>query len=239
MWMSLVAMKVWMRGRSESLIAFHAASMSALERARQAADHRAVDLARDGLHRLEVTGRGDREAGLDHVHPQAGELVRDLHLLRAVERDARRLLAVAKRRIEDPYSVLLAASVAHVIALFFVLPVFPLSLRLAAATRYSPRGGRRRRRRRRERRDIAEKPSASARRRGAQPDRRSGEHRSHVITARGPPCRCSRGRAGSGGRRGPARAGRPAPPPAAAGRRRSRPAAGRRTPPATPWRPTA
>src|SRR4051794_23656522 len=29
MWMSLVAMKVWMRGRSESLTAFHAASMSA------------------------------------------------------------------------------------------------------------------------------------------------------------------------------------------------------------------
>ena len=28
MWMSLVAMKVWIRGRSESLIAFHAASMS-------------------------------------------------------------------------------------------------------------------------------------------------------------------------------------------------------------------
>ena len=29
MWMSLVAMNVWMRGRSESLIAFQAASMSA------------------------------------------------------------------------------------------------------------------------------------------------------------------------------------------------------------------
>ncbi len=30
MWMSLVAMKVWIRGRSESLTAFHAASMSCL-----------------------------------------------------------------------------------------------------------------------------------------------------------------------------------------------------------------
>ena len=30
MWMSEVEMNVWMRGRSESLIAFHAASMSAL-----------------------------------------------------------------------------------------------------------------------------------------------------------------------------------------------------------------
>ena len=28
MWMSLVEMKVWIRGRSESLTAFHAASMS-------------------------------------------------------------------------------------------------------------------------------------------------------------------------------------------------------------------
>jgi hypothetical protein len=35
MWMSLVEMNVWMRGRSESLIAFQAASMSwALVRAR-------------------------------------------------------------------------------------------------------------------------------------------------------------------------------------------------------------
>ena len=31
MWMSLVAMKVWIRGRSESLTAFQAASMSCFE----------------------------------------------------------------------------------------------------------------------------------------------------------------------------------------------------------------
>ena len=31
MWMSLVAMNVWMRGRSESRTAFHDASMSCLE----------------------------------------------------------------------------------------------------------------------------------------------------------------------------------------------------------------
>src|SRR5204863_8925366 len=36
-------------------------------RAGQAADDRALDLPGDRLHRLEVTGRGDREAGLDHV----------------------------------------------------------------------------------------------------------------------------------------------------------------------------
>ena len=63
--------------------------------ARQAGDHRAVDLAGDRPDGLEVTGRGGREAGLDHVDAEAGELVRDLELLAGVQRDARRLLAVA------------------------------------------------------------------------------------------------------------------------------------------------
>ena len=36
----------------------------------QAADDRPVDLLRDGLHRLEVARRGDREAGFDHVHAE-------------------------------------------------------------------------------------------------------------------------------------------------------------------------
>ena len=39
-----------------------------LARARQAADDGALHLASDRLHRLEVAGRCDREAGLDHVH---------------------------------------------------------------------------------------------------------------------------------------------------------------------------
>ena len=81
MWMSLVAMKVWMRGRSESLTAFQAASMSCLAGARQPADDRAVDLAGDRLHRLEVARRGDREAGLDDVDAEPRKLVRDLELL--------------------------------------------------------------------------------------------------------------------------------------------------------------
>src|SRR5439155_3393280 len=59
----------------------------------------------DRLDRLEVAGRADREAGLDDVHAEPSELVRDLELLRRVERDARRLLAVAQRRVEDQYSV--------------------------------------------------------------------------------------------------------------------------------------
>ena len=105
MWMSLVAMKVWMRGRSESLTAFQAASMSCYARAREAADHRALHLARDRLHRLEVAGRGDREAGLDDVHAEPRELLRDLELLLLVERDPRRLLPVAQGGVEDLYSV--------------------------------------------------------------------------------------------------------------------------------------
>ena len=76
-------------------------------------------------------------------------------------------------------------------ALFVVLSVFPLSLRLAAATRYSPRGGRRRGRSRPVRRDIAGRAVA----------------RAAAVTAPTPLCRCSRGRAGSGGPRRPARAG--------------------------------
>ena len=55
----------------------------------QAGDDRAVDLACDRLHRLEVTGRGDREPSLDHVDAESRELVGDLELLRRVERDAR------------------------------------------------------------------------------------------------------------------------------------------------------
>ncbi len=88
MWMSEVEMNVWIRGRSESLIAFHAASMSALCVREEPADDRTLDLAGDRLNRLEVAGRGDREAGLDHVHAKAGELMCDLDLLLRVQRDA-------------------------------------------------------------------------------------------------------------------------------------------------------
>ena len=63
------------------------------------------DLARDRLHGLEVAGRGDREAGLDHVHAEARELVGDLELFLPVQRDARRLLAVAQGRVEDQDAV--------------------------------------------------------------------------------------------------------------------------------------
>ena len=106
MWMSEVEMKVWILGRSESLIAFQAASMSALwvrERPQITGPSHVVGDRLDGL---EVAGRGDREAGLDHVDAEAGELLRDLDLLLRVQRDAGRLLAVAQGRIEDVDPVL-------------------------------------------------------------------------------------------------------------------------------------
>ena len=103
--MSDVEMKVWMRGRSASRTAFHAASMSATcVRARPQMTGPST-CAGDRLDRLEVAGRGDREAGLDDVDAEPGELLGDLELLGRVQRDAGRLLAVAQRRVEDQYSV--------------------------------------------------------------------------------------------------------------------------------------
>ena len=62
----------------------------------------ALRLLRDPADRLEVAGRGGREAGLDHVDLEPRELPRDLELLRGGQAGAGRLLAVAQRRVEDP-----------------------------------------------------------------------------------------------------------------------------------------
>ena len=59
-------------------------------------------LLRDPADRLEVPGRGGREARLDHVHLEPGELARDLQLLRGGQPGAGRLLAVAQGGVEDP-----------------------------------------------------------------------------------------------------------------------------------------
>ena len=98
-------MKVWMRGRSASRTALRGGVDVGEVRAREAGDDRPLDLAGDALDGLEVAGRGDREAGLDHVDAEPRELLGDLELLGGVQRDAGRLLAVAQRRVEDQYSV--------------------------------------------------------------------------------------------------------------------------------------
>jgi hypothetical protein len=71
----------------------------------QAGDGRAAHALGDGLDGLEVTRAGDREAGLDDVDAEMGELLGDLELLGHVQRDAGRLLAVPQRGVEDPYFV--------------------------------------------------------------------------------------------------------------------------------------
>ena len=71
----------------------------------QAADRRAGDLGGDRPHGLEVADRGDREPGLDDVDPERGQGAGDLELLGHVHARARRLLAVAQGRVEDPHPV--------------------------------------------------------------------------------------------------------------------------------------
>ena len=62
----------------------------------------ALGLLGDPPDRLEVAGRGGREAGLDHVDLEPRELARDLELLGGGQAGAGRLLAVAQGRVEDP-----------------------------------------------------------------------------------------------------------------------------------------
>ena len=69
--------------------------------ASQAADPRALHHLRDLTHALEVARRCDREAGLDHVHPEQHERLGDLQFLGEVHARPGRLLAVAERGVED------------------------------------------------------------------------------------------------------------------------------------------
>ena len=61
----------------------------------------AAGLLGDPANRLEVAGRGGREAGLDHVDLEPGQLAGDLQLLRGGQPGAGRLLPVAKGGVED------------------------------------------------------------------------------------------------------------------------------------------
>ena len=148
MWMSEVEMKVWMRGRCRLLDRPPGGVDVGLVGAGEAADDRPLDPSRDRLDGLEVAGRGDREAGLDHVDAQPRELLGDLDLLGGVQRDPGRLLAVAQRGVEDVDavgvdSVLLCGPIGPLLLSLIRMALFSRGYR--AAQRYSPRRGRRRR----------------------------------------------------------------------------------------------
>ena len=65
-------------------------------------DHRPAHGTRDLADGFELAGRRDGEPGLDDIDVEPRELLRDLELLGLGQRDARRLLAVAQGRVEDP-----------------------------------------------------------------------------------------------------------------------------------------
>ena len=73
-----------------------------LDRAREGAHGRFVaSQLGDAAHALEIARRGDGEPGLDDVDAQAQQLTRHDELLLGVHGGARRLLAIAQRRVED------------------------------------------------------------------------------------------------------------------------------------------
>src|SRR5438045_4143796 len=72
---------------------------------RQYRDNRTRHRRRNGLHRREVPIRSDRETGLDNVNSQLIELPPQPDFLMHVHAAARRLLAVAERRIKNSNSL--------------------------------------------------------------------------------------------------------------------------------------
>src|SRR5262249_38163449 len=72
---------------------------------RQAADDRPLDLAGDGLHRLEVARRRDGETRLDDVHAEVAQAVGYLEPLGQAHAGAGALPAVARRGAEDKDAV--------------------------------------------------------------------------------------------------------------------------------------
>ena len=102
MWMSLVEMNVWIRQRSAPFSASAARSMSPVVVRASAAITGPLHAGRDLADRVELAVGGDREAGLEDVDVQPGELLGDLDLLGPRERDPGGLLAVAQGGVEDP-----------------------------------------------------------------------------------------------------------------------------------------
>ena len=105
MWIWLVEMNVWIRQRSAPFSASAARSMSpGVTRASAAitGPRTLVAISRTASNSPspEIGKPASRMSTLE-----PGELLRDLDLLGPRERDAGRLLAVAQRRVEDPYLI--------------------------------------------------------------------------------------------------------------------------------------
>ena len=64
-----------------------------------------LELGCNGANAFEIAVGGDGEAGFDDVHAEKLELAGEAQLLVSIHREARRLLAVAKRGVEDVYRV--------------------------------------------------------------------------------------------------------------------------------------
>ena len=94
-------MKTWTRERLAPATASTAASTSSRRVRASAATVGPSTTARHLAHAFEVSGGGRGEPGLDHVHAETLELLRDLRLLVRLQRDAGRLLAVPQGRVED------------------------------------------------------------------------------------------------------------------------------------------
>src|SRR4029079_14247128 len=113
MWIGLVAMNVCSRVRCAPPTASIAASTSsrlarfargvdvAAARPRERGDRCVPRHSRNCPDPLEVTGRGNRKARLDHVDAEPLEMLRDLRFLVRLKRYAGQLLALARRRGED------------------------------------------------------------------------------------------------------------------------------------------
>ena len=94
-------MKTWMRRRARRLERPAGTLDVGGVAARECGDHRAADVRGDHADGFGVRLGRDRETGLDDVHAERRELVRQLELLVDPHRKSGRLLAVAQGGVED------------------------------------------------------------------------------------------------------------------------------------------